>query len=666
LSGLGARQEALRREAAALEAMGDLEGAAQALERVLRHDPMHSSTLGSLAAARLRQGRAADAEPLLRRVLARRPADPAALSNLGVALRMLGRLDEAVAVLEGAVARPDAVVEGFDSLGAIRSLRGEADAAVAVLREAVRRFPRAAPTWANLGLALHRASTTVQGGASARLAEEGAAACRHAVEVDPSCASAWNNLGSIERDRGRAGGSVAAYRRAIAADPRAVEPRTNLAGVLRESGRATEAVAEAEQAATRAPHRMVLHSNHLYAMNFSDAVAEDRLFEAHAAFGRRFGTGEVFSEEDRRARLRELFRPGRPVRLGLVSADLRRHSVASFLEPLLEHLDRGALEVTCYADVPHPDEVTRRLRSLVPSWREIHARPDDEVLAMIRADSIEILVDLAGHTAGNRLGVFARRAAPVQVSYLGYPNTTGLPQVDFRLVDDRTDPPGSERLAVETLLRVPGGFLCFRPDPDRPARSSRDPRRPITFGSFNSAAKITPTTIDLWASVLRRVPGSRLLLKARGLEDPFVADPLRAAFAAREVDPARLELRDRVPDPRGHLAAYSEVDVALDTFPYHGTTTTCEALSMGVPVVSRAGGAHRSRVGSSILRSVEHVALTCRTDDGFADRAASLAANGVPDPGGLPPNRSPRAFAEELVQVLRRAAIDPPEQTKAD
>jgi len=658
LSGLGARQESLRREAASLEAMGDLEGAAQALDRVLRHDPMHSATLASLAALRLRQGRAADAEPLLRRVLARRASDPGALSNLGVALRMLGRLDEAVAVLAGAVARPDAVVESFDSLGAIRSLRGEAEEAVAVLREATRRFPQAAPTWANLGLALHRAASTAEGEDAARRREDAAEACRRAVEVDPGCASAWNNLGSIDRDRGRAGESVAAYRRAIAVDPRAVEPRTNLAGVLRESGRAAEAIAEAEQAATRAPHRMVLHSNHLHAMNFSDAVAEDRLLEAHAAFGRRFGTGEVFSEADRRARLRELFRPGRPVRLGFVSADLRRHSVASFLEPLLEHLDREALELTCYADVPHPDEVTRRLRSLVPRWREIHARPDDEVLAMIRADSIEILVDLAGHTAGNRLGVFARRAAPVQVSYLGYPNTTGLPQVDFRLVDEATDPPGSERLAVETLLRVRGGFLCFRPDPDRPARAPRDPRRPVTFGSFNSAAKITPTTIDLWSSVLRRVPGSRLLLKARGLDDPFVGDPLRAAFAAGGIDPARLDLRGRVDDPRAHLAVYSEIDVALDTFPYHGTTTTCEALSMGVPVVSCVGEGHRSRVASSILRSIEDLDLTCPGADRFADLAVSLASTCAHDPGRFLPPRAPRAFAEDVLETLRDSPLD--------
>ena len=389
--------------------------------------------------------------------------------------------------------------------------------------------------------------------------------------------------------------------------------------MLRESGRTAEALAAAESAIVRSPQRPLLHSNLLYAMNFPDSIPEATVFEAHVAFGRRFGSGEVLAEADRRARLRDLFAAGRPVRIGFVSPDFRRHSVASFIEPVFEHLDRERFECFAYADVAREDAVTRRLREHVPNWRSIHGRADADVLAAIRADSIEILVDLAGHTGGNRLGVFAKRAAPIQMTYLGYPNTTGLPQIDFRIVDAITDPPGSGAFAAETLLRIPGCFVCFRPEVVARPRSPRSGA--ITFGSFNSVAKITPTTVDLWTAVLVAMEDSRLLLKARGLDDPFVADPIRRAFASRGVAPARLELRGRIDDPRGHLALYEQVDVALDTFPYHGTTTTCEALSMGVPVVSLAGEAHRSRVGASLLAAIGHAAAPDR--DKFVEHVAS-------------------------------------------
>jgi protein O-GlcNAc transferase len=600
--GTSGKREALLADAARAESGGDLAGAALILERILRSEPMHATALRSLAAIRLREGRAADAEPILRRLLARHPKDPGGLVNLGIALRMLGRFDEARVPLEAAVDSPAAPVEAFDALGSLQAARGDHESAAATFRRAVEAHPSVAATWSNLGLALLRNAGAKDGSARAECYDEAAGACRRAIELDPSEASAWNNLGSIERDRGRAGEAVAAYRHAIDAAPRAAEARTNLAGVLRESGQLSEALAAAESAVTRAPGRAVLHSNLLYAMNFADSIPESRIFEAHAGFGRRFGTGEIFSESDRRMRLRDLFSAGRPVRIGFVSPDLRRHSVASFIEPLFAHLDRDRFECFAYADVAREDETTCRLKALVPNWRSIHGATDEQAAARIRDDSIEILVDLAGHTAGNRLGVFARRAAPVQATYLGYPNTTGLPQIDFRIVDSITDPPGSEQFAVETLLRVPGCFVCFRPSATEMPRSSRS--GPITFGSFNSVAKITPTTIDLWSATMLAVQGSRLLLKARGLGDPFVAEPVRQAFSARGVAPDRLDLRGRVEDARGHLGLYDLIDVALDTFPYHGTTTTCEALAMGVPVVSLAGDSHRSRVAASLLSAV--------------------------------------------------------------
>jgi Flp pilus assembly protein TadD len=417
--GTSGKREALLADAARAESGGDLAGAALILERILRSEPMHANALRSLAAIRLREGRAADAEPILRRLLARHPKDPGGLVNLGIALRMLGRFDEARVPLETAVDSPAAPVEAFDALGSLQAAGGDHESAAATFRRAVEAHPSVAATWSNLGLALLRNAGAKDGSARAECYDEAVDACRRAIELDPSEASAWNNLGSIERDRGRAGDAVSAYRRAIEAAPRTAEARTNLAGVLRESGHLAEALASAESAVVRAPGRAVLHSNLLYAMNFADSIPEERIFEAHAAFGRRFGTGEVFSEGERRARLRELFAAGRPVRIGFVSPDFRRHSVASFIEPLLASLDRDRFECFAYSDVAREDDTTRRLRGLVPHWRPIHGHRDDQVADEIADDSIEILVDLAGHTAGNRMPVFARRAGLLRLLQAG-------------------------------------------------------------------------------------------------------------------------------------------------------------------------------------------------------------------------------------------------------
>ncbi len=288
-----------------------------------------------------------------------------------------------------------------------------------------------------------------------------------------------------------------------------------------------------------------------------------------------------------------------------MSADFRRHSVAFFLEPLLVHRDRARVEVTLYSQTRQLDEVSQRLLALVENWRDLTPLDDDQAAALVRADEIDVLVDLSGHTNGNRLGVFARRPAPVQLTYLGYPNSTGLETIDFRVTDADSDPAGpSEPLHTERLLRIEPGFLCYGPPPDAPAPAPAPSTtgRPPTFGSFNALSKVSASTLALWSTLLRETPESRLLLKHGYLSHP----QSRAAFAARlrahGLPTERVELVGFDADLHAHLEAYRHVDVALDTSPYHGTTTTCDALFMGVPVVTLAGAAHVSRVGVSLLR----------------------------------------------------------------
>jgi predicted O-linked N-acetylglucosamine transferase (SPINDLY family) len=297
---------------------------------------------------------------------------------------------------------------------------------------------------------------------------------------------------------------------------------------------------------------------------------------------------------------------------------------------LLHAHDRHEVEVVCYASNLLRDDMTEHLRNRADAWVDISRMTDDEAARRIQRDGIDILVDLAGHTSDNRLRVLARRPAPIQMTYLGYPNTTGLSTIQYRITDNWADPEGlTDPWYTEKLLRLPRPFLAFTPPEDaplvEPAPASRG--EPFTFGSFNAIHKLSDTTLDLWAAVLKRAPGSRLLLKTADFSDEGVMERYRSLFGARGIGPERLLLLGFEPERKSHLATYHRLDVALDTFPYHGTTTTCEALYMGVPVVTLVGNVHASRVGLSLLHAVGLEHLAAGSHDAFVDAAAHLAGH---------------------------------------
>lgn len=318
------------------------------------------------------------------------------------------------------------------------------------------------------------------------------------------------------------------------------------------------------------------------------------------------------------------------IRVGFVSADFRQHSCAYFLDPLFTHHDRAKFAFHAYAIGNRRDRVTDRIQAQLDGFCNLTPMTDDQAAAQIKADGIDILVDLAGHTPGHRLGIFARQGAPVQVAWLGYPNTTDLPQIRFRLTDALADPPGmTDSLHSETLVRLPRAFLCYGADlvGDKPEPGPLPAIRNggFTFGSFNRLAKVTPEMIAVWAKILKRVPGSRLHVKSFGLKDPATCALVVARFQAHGIGAERLRLegfRDCLHD---HLLAYHGVDLALDTFPYHGTTTTCEALRMGVPVVTLAGLTHASRVGVSLMTNVGLPEFVAPTPQAYADLAVGWA-----------------------------------------
>jgi predicted O-linked N-acetylglucosamine transferase (SPINDLY family) len=321
---------------------------------------------------------------------------------------------------------------------------------------------------------------------------------------------------------------------------------------------------------------------------------------------------------------------GDRVRIGYLSYDYRQHPIAHFIDPVLRYHDRTGFEVFCYHTDPRADAITARLKGWVEHWRSVPAVTDDELEQVLRDDQLDILVELSGHSDGNRLRVLARRVAPVQVTYLGYPNTTGLASIDYRITDALADPPGeSDEFNCEKLVRLPEGFLCYSaPDAGAPSRIPPLRRKGhISFGSFNNFPKITPACIALWARVLASVPDSTLFIKTHGLDDPGLRTLLLERLTRAGIRTGRVSVAGPTRSHREHMEAYSEVDIALDTFPYHGTTTTLDALWMGVPVITLAGDRHAARVGASILSVLGLADFVARTPDEYAAAAVRLSGD---------------------------------------
>ncbi len=402
------------------------------------------------------------------------------------------------------------------------------------------------------------------------------------------------------------------------------ELQANLARALLEAGRTEEGIALLRTAVQGMPDHAAAHSNLLFRLHQQADIAPPSLFAEHLEWARRHTSAipvrtDHPNDPD----------PDRRLRVGYVSPDLRRNSVAYFIESLLDGHDLQAVETFGYANVEYPDEVTDRLKDKFCRYRSIYGLDDSAAARLIENDQIDILVDLAGHVGDNRLLVMARRPAPIQATYLGYPNTTGMDAIDYRLTDAVADLPHFQCHYTERLLMLPDGFLCYRPPdfaPDvTPLPAARTGR--ITFGSFNNSAKINPRMVELWSAILANAPGSHLLLKIKGGDEPSVREHFSMPFTQGGLPADRICIVGwRCPVE--HLSLYNQVDIALDTYPYNGTTTTCEALWMGVPVVTLIGvDSHLSRVGLSILTRLKLEFFAAATPREYVAKAVSLAQN---------------------------------------
>jgi protein O-GlcNAc transferase len=561
------------------------------------------------------EGRLNQAIAAYRKAILLKPGYAEAHYNLGNALRGQGKRAEGIAAYRQAILLKPGYAEAYCNLGLALEDQGEHDKAIAAYRQAVSIKSDMAEAQYNLGIALKEQGKL----------DEATAAYRQAIRIQPDLAEAHSNFGVTLKEQGKLEEAVTAYRQAIRAKPDYAEAYSNLGIALNEQGKLDEAIVAYRQAIRIKPGYAAAHSNLLFSLNYHDKWTADSLFAAHQEWDERYG--RQTSRPTAYANDREA---GRRLKIGYVSPDFRMHSVAYFVEPLLKEHDRQAIEVFCYAEVKRQDAVAADLQRLADHWLVTVGMSDDELAERIQADGIDILVDLAGHTANNRLCVVARKPAPVQVTWLGYPNTTGLKTIDYRLVDAVTDPVGeADAWASETLVRLEGGFLCYGALKDAP-----EPTVPpclktgtVTFGSFNNPAKLSAATLDAWATLLSRLPQARLLLKGKPFADPATRTLFQARLGERGVAAERVELVDWLPGAAAHLSLYHRVDIALDPFPYNGTTTTCEALWMGVPVVTLRGERHAGRVGASLLAQIALTDLIANSVKDYVEISVALACN---------------------------------------
>ena len=408
--------------------------------------------------------------------------------------------------------------------------------------------------------------------------------------------------------------------KALDINPSFSPARRTLFSAFIKKGKIKESLALAQNVFKQFPEEIKHNTSYLFNLNYDETSSPEKILHEHQLWGDAISVAAKINTKKKYSNTIS----GRKIRIGYISPDFRKHSVAYFLEPLLKHHDKNEFEIFCYSNVKDNDEVTEHLKGYADRWLDIYKLNDQQITKQVIKDKIDILVDLAGHSKGNRLNVFIEKPAPIQITYLGYPSTTGLPSMDYRLVDKNTDPSDSENFTTEKLLRIPECFLCYsnnteyKPEPTKHHDS-------IVFGSFNNLPKINAQVIATWAEIMNQVEDSTLFLKSRSFSDNNVCEDYLSMFEQHGITRNRITLVGLIENDLEHMQCYNNIDIALDTFPYNGTTTTCEALWMGVPVICFSGDRHASRVSSSLLHAAGFSELIAEDRNGYIEKAVALA-----------------------------------------
>jgi predicted O-linked N-acetylglucosamine transferase (SPINDLY family) len=648
--------------------------------QILAFEPQHLDALQMLAVLTHEAGKSSEAIQMIRRAMALYPNAASCHSNLGMMLAGQGKLDEAIACFQRSLALRADATETLNNLGTALTAKGELDAAITALKKAVALRPDFAQGYNNLGTALCTAGRVEEGIAALRRAIElrpdssqayfnlgkalhekgepdpALAALHRALELQPNYPEAMNVIAAVHQTRGQfdkaigqyrkalllrpdhheilnnlgtalqewrdVDGAIAAYRQAIAVKPDYAEAHGNLANALSQAGEFDEAMALYRRSWQLNPNPRTA-SGMLYLIHVLPEFTPPRILEEHITWNQTFA-GPLAAEASRPHE--NTPDPDRRLRLGYVSPDFTMHPVGRFMLPLLRHHDHERFEIICYSDARATDGMTEQIRACTDQWHDTSRRSDAELACRIRADRIDVLVDLNMHAKGSRLLAFGRKPAPVQVTYLSYCSTTGVKTMDYRFSDPFLDPPGSdESVYSEKTLRLPDTFWCFEPSPLMPEPVSPPALEAahVTFGCLNNFWKISPATIEMWAELLRKTPDSGLLVHAHPGRH---RERFREKFRDRGVEPGRIEFVGFLAFPE-YLRQYRRIDVGLDPHPYGGGTTTCETLWMGIPVVTLPGQTAVSRAGLSILSNVGLTELVAPTPAGYVEIAAGLAAD---------------------------------------
>jgi protein O-GlcNAc transferase len=633
----------------AMAGSGQFDEAIASYRRAIQIRPDCPEAHNNLGAALRDRGKLTEAIVTCRRALDLKPAYPEAHTNLGNALRDQGDLDESIACYRRALQLKPSLPEAHNNLGNALRDRGEWDEAMAAFRRALELKPNYAEAQRNLGhtfrdrgeleeaITAYRRALQLEpnfpeahndmGSTLMELGrvEEAIAACRIALQLKPGFAESHNNLGNALRECGRLDAAIAAYRNAAQIAPRFSAALANLGSALKDRGNLDEAIDAFWRAIQIEPEQARFHSALIHTLHFRPGLDGRAIPEEHRRWNLQFSEPSkpmISPHSNDRS-------PDRRLRVGYVSPDFRDHPVGRYALPFFEQHDRERFEILCYSGVTRPDAITERLRALAGKWRNTVGVPDGRLAEMIREDGVDLLVDLALHTEGNRLPMFARQPAPVQVAWLGYPGSSGLPGIGYRLTDSHMDPPGSRSRgtawSAEEPARLPDCWCCYDPV-DKSPEVNVPPglsAKGVTFGSLNNFAKVNEGVLSLWARVLEAAKGSRLLMLCPEGE---ARQRVGAFFSARGIAPERLELTGSLPRWE-YLSLYQRIDIGLDPFPCNGMTTTCDALWMGAPVVTLPGKMPVARAGLSLLSSVGLGEFVASSEEDYVRIAVELAGN---------------------------------------
>ena len=597
------------------------------VRRAVELAPAHAGYWANLGSILATGAPSAEAIEAFGRSIALRPNHAQTRIHLANALLAAGNIEQALAEAKRAAALNEDSLEAHLTLGNVLVARGDLDAAVDSYRRAVAIQPRSATALSALALGLRHKLALA----------EAIAVLRAAVEAEPTHLEALNNLGICLAESRNYDEAIIVFGRAVGLHPDSAEVWANLAGALQDSGQLEEAITCFRRAQSIRPSRQV-GDTLLLSLHYRPQTDPAELLAEHRQWARTFaaplGAGIRPHGNDRT--------PGRRLRIGYVSPDFCDHPVGGCFLPVIARHNRAEVEVICYSAARQPDEITRRIRAHADTWRDAVSVSEERLAELVREDRIDILVDLASHTRENRLLTFARKPAPVQVSWLGWPGTTGLETIDYRLSDPYLDPPltssacdepsrvgqgrgESESMYVERTARLPDCFWCYDPTICEPVVDVNElpalRNRSVTFGSISIFLKINPPLVDLWAGIMAAVAGSRLLVRApRGQARQRLLD----RFAQQRIEPARIVFVERMPREQ-YWRLFHEIDITLDTLPYNGHTSALDSLWMGVPVVTQIGRLAVGRAGFSFLSNLGLRDLAGQSAEDYVRIATDLA-----------------------------------------